>query len=71
MKSLGLSYWYVKIPWCGCVDHGLEHIIFYVQTHIVHLAALFWFPAGSRRDAGGASICEKGLLSLSGAYMHQ
>ena len=34
----------------------------YVQKHIAHLVALFWFPAGSRRAAGGAHICETPLL---------
>ena len=31
-KSLKVCYWYVKIPWCGCVEHGLEYIKFYVQN---------------------------------------
>ena len=31
-KSWGLCYWYVKMPWCGCMEHGLEYITFYVQN---------------------------------------
>ena len=39
MKSLGLYYWYVKMPRCGCVHHGLEYITFCVQKYITHLVA--------------------------------
>ena len=27
-------YWYVKIPQCGYMEHGLKDIAFYVQKHI-------------------------------------
>ena len=37
MKSLGVYLWYVKMPRCGWVEHGLEYITFYVQKHIAHL----------------------------------
>ena len=33
-EILGVCYWYVKMPRCGCVEHGLEYITFYVQKHI-------------------------------------
>ena len=62
MKSLGAFYWYVKMPQCGCVEHGLEYIKFYVQKHIVPLVALLWFPAGSRWAARGPLICKSPLL---------
>ena len=62
MKSVGVCYWYVTMSRCGCVEHGLQWITSYVQKHIIHLAALFWFPAGSRLAARGARICEKGLI---------
>ena len=39
-KSLG-CYWYVKIPQCGCMEHGLKHITFYVQKHITSLALCY------------------------------
>ena len=39
MKSLGVYYLYVKMPQCGCVEHGLENITFYIKEYIVHLAA--------------------------------
>ena len=63
MKTLQVCYWYVKMPQCGCVDHGLAYDTFYVQKHIAYLIALFWFPAGSRRAAVGARICETPLLT--------
>ena len=44
------------------VEHGLDYIAFYVQNHIVHLAALFWLSDGSRRAARGARICDTPLL---------
>ena len=62
MKSLWVCYWYVKMPRYGYVEHGLAYVTFYVQKHKAHLAALFWFPAGSRRAARGALICETPLL---------
>ena len=34
-KSLGLRYWYVKIQQCGYMKHGLKHISFYIEKHIV------------------------------------
>ena len=54
MKSLGVCYWYVKMPGCGCMKHGLDYCI---QKH---LGSLFWSPAGSRQ---AARICETPLLS--------
>ena len=32
MKTLGVYNWYVKMPQCGYVVHGLKHIIFYVHN---------------------------------------
>ena len=37
MKFLGVYYWYVKMPRCGCVEHGLEYFSFYVQKHILNI----------------------------------
>ena len=37
MKSFGVYYWYVKMPWRGCVEHGLEYIEFYLQKFIANL----------------------------------
>ena len=39
MKSFGVYYWYVKMPRCGCVEHELEYIMFYVKKH-----RQFWRP---------------------------
>ena len=58
MESLGVCYWYVTMPQCGCVEPGLASITFYVKKNIAHLVALFWFPAGSRRVARGSPIAE-------------
>ena len=46
MKSLGVCYWYVKMPWCGCKEHGLKYIMFYGQKHKALLVPLFWYPTG-------------------------
>ena len=37
-KSLGVWYWYVKIPHWGYMGHWLKHITFYVQKDIAALA---------------------------------
>ena len=62
MKSLGVYNWYVKMPRCRCVEHGLEYFSFYVQKHIAHLAACSQPPAGLRRAARGTRISETRLL---------
>ena len=51
MKSFGVYHWYVKMPPCGCVEHGLEYITFYVKKYIEHLVACLGPPAGSRQTA--------------------
>ena len=33
-KSMGAYFWYVKIPQCGWMEHGLKDIVFFVQNHI-------------------------------------
>ena len=43
MNSLGVYYWYVKMPRWGCVEHGLEYIAFYVQSY-AHLKACSGHP---------------------------
>ena len=53
MKSFGVYYWYVKMPQCGCVEHGLEYITFYVKKYIAHLVACSGFPL-VRNDPLGA-----------------
>ena len=62
MKSLGVYYWYVKMPWCVCVERGLEYIILYVKKHIALLAACSGPPTGSWQTFRGAHICETHLL---------
>ena len=63
MKTLGVCYWYVKVRACG----AWIRIYVYVQKHIVHLAAMFWFLVGSRRATRGAHIWETPLLGLFAA----
>ena len=47
MKSLGVYYWYVKMPRCGCVEHGLENIMFYVKKYIQRpFLCPRWFARG-------------------------
>ena len=60
MKSLAVCYWYVKLPLCGYMERGLEYITFYVKKKQKNgtFSSLFWSPAGSRRAARGARICE-------------
>ena len=62
MKSLGVYYWYVKMPWCGCVEHGLEYFSFYVQKHIADLAVCSGRPASSLGASRGARINETRLF---------
>ena len=57
-EFLGVFYWYVKIPRCGCVENDLKHIAFYVEKYIPLFDGLFWFPAGPRRAVRGARIRE-------------
>ena len=26
--------WVYGVPWCGCMEHGLEYIMFYVKKYI-------------------------------------
>ena len=37
MESLGVCYWYVRIPQCGYMEQGLAPITFYVQKHMTPL----------------------------------
>ena len=42
-----------------------EYITFYVQKYIEHLVTCTGRPAGSRRTAKGARICENHLFLLA------
>ena len=64
MKSLGVYYWYVKMPGRGYVEHRLEYFAFYVQKHIAHLTACSGHPPGLRRAARGTRISETCLLLM-------
>ena len=58
MESLG----YVTVPQCGCMEHEVEYITFYVQKHVAGLGGLFWSTACSQKAARGAHISETRLL---------
>ena len=62
LKSFRVCYWYVKMPWCGCVEHGLEYITFYVEKTYSCFSSVFWFPSVSRRVNRGGCICETCLF---------
>ena len=36
--------WYVKMPQCAYMEHGLKSIAFYVQKHIVPRVVYYYFP---------------------------
>ena len=64
MKSLGVYYWYVKMPLCAYMELGLKYFSYYVQKYMAHLAACSGHPAGSRWAASGARMSETRLLSF-------
>ena len=66
-KSLGVSYWCVKIPQWGYVEYGLKHITCYVQIHIAPLAMCYNPPLVHDKPIG-ALPCVK-LVYLSLWYM--
>ena len=67
MKSLGVCYWYVKMPRCGCVEHGLGCIKFYVHKHKTPLAACSGPPLVRGGSLGASAFvrlacCEAGTF---------
>ena len=53
---IGAYYWYVKIPQCGYVEHGLKDIAFYVQKHITHRTVYFNFPLVRDKPLGAPAF---------------
>ena len=41
---MGTYYWYLKMPKCGYMEHGLKDIAFYVQKHMAHRTVCYNFP---------------------------
>ena len=80
MKSLGVSYCYVKMPWCGCMEYRLEYITFYVQKHIALLALCSGAPLVRHGRLGASAFVrlayccnmyfEVGLLYANWKIMH-
>ena len=62
MKSLGVCYWYVKIPQCGYMEHGLEYILW--SKAYGTFGGLFWIPTGLRQAARNVGICETHLFLM-------
>ena len=62
MKSLGVCYWYDKIPQCRYMEHGLEYILW--SKAYGTFGGLFWIPTGLRRAARNAGICETHLFLM-------
>ena len=63
MKSLvgggwvgGGCYWYVKIPLCEYMEHGLEYITFYVQKHMASLQVCCGLPLVRDKPLGAAAF---------------
>ena len=54
-KSLGVYYWYVKMPQCGYMEHRLKDVVMF-KTYSTSSNLLY--PDGSRHGARGARICE-------------
>ena len=71
MKCLEVYYWYVKMPRCGYVEHGLEYLSFYVQKYIAYLTACSGSPAGSQRATRGTRISKTRLLGVTWIPLHQ
>ena len=70
-KSLGVCHWCVKIPQYGYMEHGLKHIKFYVQKHIVSLAMCI-FPrkfATSRHERPHLWNSSNGTMRLMSLWM--
>ena len=44
MKSSAVCYWYVKLPPCKYMEHGLEYIMCYVQKQMAPSAACSGLP---------------------------
>ena len=68
-KSLGVCYWYVNIPQCRYMWHGLKLIMFYVQKHIAALEMCHNQPLVRHKPLGAPASVKlvywKTALSLS------
>ena len=69
-KSLGVCYWYVKIPHCGYMDHELKHISFYVQKRVVAMG-MCYNPALVRNKPLGSPASVKWVYCNSPYCLHQ
>ena len=65
MKSFGVCYWYIEMPWCGVCGAWIK--IYYVLCSKTYstFGGLFWFPGGSQRVARGTGICETRLFNTA------
>ena len=57
MEYMGTYYWYVEMPQCGCMEHGLEDIAFYVKKQQIGQSVITSRPFVTEATRG-ACICE-------------
>ena len=60
---MGAYYWYVKIPQCRYLEHGLKDVAFNVQKHITLAQSCHNFPLVSDKPPRDTRICETSLFS--------
>ena len=65
-----------QMPRCGCMEHGLEYIMFYVEKHITPLAVCSGPPVGSRQPQGAPAFvrlayCRPCLIRHWESFSHQ
>ena len=70
MKSLELYYWYINLPQCGYVEHGLKYITFYVQKHIAPLAICCNLPLVRDKPLGASAFVGPVYTNRGGVITH-
>ena len=70
MKLLRIYYWYVKIPQCRYIDHGLKDMKCYVKKHMVPRAICYNPPLVRNKPLGAPAYCETPLLLTVDSAFH-
>ena len=65
-KSMEAYYWYVKIPPCRYMEHGLKDTAFHVQKHIVTLVVCYNFPLVSNIHKGCLHLWDSSIIISHG-----
>ena len=70
MKSLvgggwvgGGCYWYVKVPQCKYMEHGLEYITFYVKKYMASLQVCCGLPLVRDKQLGAPAFVKLGYYT--------